>query len=164
MVSCQRARCPLGVHLADALLHIELYVNLLVWCQFYNRYSQLLALANVGKIRDRYYSPLLLLFVIHAAEHWLNVKRSNLTDFLIGILHTEDKILFAPATIFNLFYWALTLPRVFEVVGLVTDEGNQANSLTEPLVVKDRGVFNDTNEMWGQCGYLRDEDSAQSVR
>jgi hypothetical protein len=104
MVGCQRARCPLGVHLADALLHVELYVNLLVWGQFYNRYSQLFALADVGKIRDRYDGPFLLLFIIHAAEHWLNVKRSNLTDFLVSVFHTEDKILFTPATIFNLFY------------------------------------------------------------
>ena len=99
MVGCQGAGCPLGVHLADALLYVKLYVDLLVGGQLDDGNSQLFAFADVGKIRDRLDGPLLLLFIIHAAEHWLNVKRSHLTHFLIGVLHTEDKILLAPATI-----------------------------------------------------------------
>ena len=156
VVGSQRTRCPFGVHLTNALLHIELYVDLLVWGQLDDRNSEFFALANVGKIRDRLYGPLLLLFIIHAAEHWLNIKRSHLTYFLIRILHTEYKILFAPATILNFLNWALALPGVVELVGLVTDEWDEANSLTEPLVVEYRGVFDDADEMGGQCGYLWD--------
>ena len=89
------------MHLANTLLHIELYVDLLVWGQFNDGNSKLFALANVGKIRDGFDGPLLLLFIIHTAEHRFNIKRSHLTYFLIRILHTEYKIIFAPATILN---------------------------------------------------------------
>ena len=164
MVGCQGAGCPLGVHLADALLYVKLYVDLLVGGQLDDGNSQLFAFADVGKIRDRLDGPLLLLFVIHAAEHWLNVKRSRLTHFLIGVLHTEDKILLAPATILYFLNWALALPGVIELVGLITNKGDQTDSLAEPLIVEYRGVFDDADEMGGQCGYLWDEDSAESVR
>lgn len=92
------------MHLADALLHVELDVDLLVGGQLDNGNSQLFALANVGKIRDRLHGPLLLLFVIHAVEHCLNVERSHLAHFLISVFDTENKILFAPATILDLLH------------------------------------------------------------
>lgn len=164
VVSCKGAWCPLGVHLSNTLLHVKLYVDLLIRCQFDDGDSQFFSLAYVGKIGDWLDGPFLLLFVVHGAKNRFNIKGGYFADFLICVFDTENKILFAPSAILDFFNGALAFPGVIKLIGFVTDEGNEADSLAEPLIMEYWGVLDDANEMRGQGGYLWDEDSAESIR
>ena len=164
VVSCQCAWSPLRVHFTDALLDVKLYVDLLISGQLDNGDSELFTLTNAGKISDWLDGSFLLLFIIHAVENGLNVKWGDLTDLLIGIFDTEYKILFAPSTILNFFDWTFAFPGVIKLIGLITNERYQPNSLAKPFIMKYRSVLNDTYKMRSQCWYLWDENSSKSIR
>lgn len=163
VVRGQRTWGPLCVHFADTFLDVELNVDLLISGQLDNGNSKFFAFVDIGKKRDRLDGPFLFLLVIHTVENRFNIKGGDFTDLLIGVFDTEYKILFAPSAVFDFLDGALALPGVIKLIGLVADEGEEADSLAKPFIVEYGGVLNDADEVRGQCGYLRDEDSAKGV-
>jgi hypothetical protein len=151
------------VHFADAFLYVELNVDFLVSGQLNNWDSEFFVFIDVGKKGDWFDGSFLLLFIVHAVKNRLNIKRGDFKNLSIGVFDTEDKILFAPSAVFDFLDCALALPGVIKFIGLVADEGDEADSLTEPFVVQYGGVLNDADEVRGQCGYFGDEDSAKGV-
>jgi hypothetical protein len=59
------------------------------------------------------------------------------------------EISFTNATIFYIFLHASALPRILKIVDCIADKGDETNSLRKELIMQDRSVFDDTDEMWG---------------
>ena len=75
----------------------------------------------------------------------------------------EGEIVFADLAIIHIFLRTVAIPGIFEVVYPLAIEGNEPNSLSKKLIMENRCIFNDANEMRGKSRHFRKEDPAEGV-
>lgn len=91
------------------------------------------------------------------------MQRGHLHDLIAGVLGLQHEVSLAGLAILHTLLRAGALPRVVEVIYRVADEGNQADTLAQELVVQDGGVLDDADQMRGEGRHFRDHDPAEGV-
>lgn len=159
------------MHFPYTLLHIKPYINLLIPVQLDDRNANVLAPINFGgKLYGQDWLPAEVTLALVDHVDRLDVKRSDLPDRLepvlgyVLVMHLEPELQFADLAVVDVFGRAIAFPRVLVVVYILAYEGDQANPLSQELIVQHRSVLVDANQVGGHRGDLGYQGPAQGIR
>lgn len=152
--SGQRYRRPSCMHLPYSFLYIKPHINLLILGQFNNRYSNNFVFLGACLKLDRSNEFLFAAEYLHRLIHWLNIKRGYFSKGLLFIVDLKPEISFAGLAVLDIFIGAIAFPRVFVIINSFTIEWDEANTLSQELIMEYRCIFIDIDKMRGKSGGL----------